>query len=97
VSEFTAYLYVQVIHDEDYVCFSLRPRSLFILTHFTKGYEGTPDEEEEEEEDGSYGDEEYDAGGSGSARRVPKKKKAPSKPKGKSSHSYRVHLFKSGF
>ena len=30
--EFTAYLYVQVIQDEDYVCFSLRPRSLFILT-----------------------------------------------------------------
>ena len=79
-SEFTAYLYVQVIQDEDYVCFSLHPRSLFTLTHLTKGYEGSPDEDEDE--DGSYGDEEYDAGGSGSGKRVPKKKKAPSKPKG---------------
>jgi hypothetical protein len=86
-SEFTAYLYVQVIQDEDYVCFSLRPRSLFTLTYLTKGYEGSPDEDEDD--DGSYGDEEYDAGGSGSGKRVPKKKIAPSKPKGTSIHTSR--------
>jgi chromodomain-helicase-DNA-binding protein 1 len=90
-SEFTAYLYVQVIRDEDYVCFSPRPSSLFTLTHLTKGYEGTPDEDEDE--DGSYGDEEYDAGGSGSAKRVPKKKKAPSKPKGTFIHTFRPFTF----
>ena len=66
---------------------------MFILTHLTKGYEGTPDEDEDD--DGSYGDEEYDAGGSGSAKRVPKKKKVPSKPKGTSipiSHSFTLEV-----
>ena len=88
LSEFTAYLYVQIIRDEDYVCFFLPTRSLFPLRHLTKGYEGTPDDDDEED-DGSYGDEEYDAGGSGSGKRVPKKKKAPSKPKGTSIHTSR--------
>jgi chromodomain-helicase-DNA-binding protein 1 len=50
-------------------------------SHTSKGYEGSPDEDEDD--DGSYGDEEYDAGGSGSGKRVPKKK-VPSKPKGTS-------------
>jgi chromodomain-helicase-DNA-binding protein 1 len=86
VSGFTAYLYVQVIRDEDYVCFSLRPLSLCTLTHLIKGYEGSPDEDDDD--DGSYGDEEYDAGGSSSAKRVLKKKKVPSsKPKGASIHT----------
>jgi hypothetical protein len=60
---------------------------LFTLTYLTKGYEGSPDEDEDD--DGSYGDEEYDAGGSGSGKRVPKKKIAPSKPKGTSIHTSR--------
>jgi chromodomain-helicase-DNA-binding protein 1 len=89
--EFTAYLYVQVIQDEDYVCFSLCSRSLFTLTHLAKGYEGTPDEDEDD--DGSYGDEEYDAGGSSSGRRLPKKKKVPSKPKGTSIRTSRPFIF----
>jgi hypothetical protein len=66
------------------------------LSKYTpKGYEGTPDDDDD---DASYGDEEYGGGGSGSGKRVPKKKKAPSKPKCKSIHaSLPSHCLKSGF
>jgi hypothetical protein len=85
LSEITAYLYVQIIQDEDYVCFFFGLRSLLTpCLCLTKGYEGSPDEDDD---DGSYGDEEYGGGGSGGGKRVPKKKKVPSKPKGTSIHT----------
>ncbi|KAI9442173.1 P-loop containing nucleoside triphosphate hydrolase protein [Lactarius indigo] len=47
-----------------------------------QGYDATPDEDEDE--DGSYGDEEYGGGSSSGRKKIPKKKKVPSKPKGRS-------------